>query len=176
MMGQHAAAYPDIVRRVARDGHLVVANHSQTHPNFHKLSVSNQFVEIQESTRILSGFQGQRYFRYPYGNSTCESNAYLKHLGYKVVGWHVDSCDWAFNGTGSVSAKQASICEVKPENRSNFVQHVLDSVKRRNGGILLMHEVHPNTIHQMEEILDALIKEGYTFGRLNEPGFAASMR
>lgn len=174
--GSHASAHPDVVRRVAREGHLLVANHSWNHPNFHTLSATQQFKQIQRSMDVLSQFQTQKFFRYPFGNSTCESNTYLRDVGYQVVGWHVDSCDWAFSRTGTVGSKEANICGVKPENRSNFVQHVVDSVKRRKGGILLMHEVHPNTIHQMEEILDELIKDGYTFGRLNEPGFAPSMR
>jgi peptidoglycan/xylan/chitin deacetylase (PgdA/CDA1 family) len=169
MIGRSAAHYPELVDRVVRAGHLIVGNHSYTHPDFHKLSVVDQQNETLENIKVIGQYQTPKFFRYPYGNSTCEENDFVHRLGYKIVGWHVDSCDWAFNKTGSVDPARAKICEVQPQFMSNFQAHVVDRLHARKGGILLMHEIQPNTIRQLEDIVQTLIHDGFTFGVINRP-------
>jgi peptidoglycan/xylan/chitin deacetylase (PgdA/CDA1 family) len=91
-------------------------------------------------------------------------------MGYTgIVGWHVDSCDWAFSKTGSVTSKQAKICGVASSNTSNFVRHVVSEVKRRQGGILLFHDIHVRTVANLEKIIVALKAEGFEFSNLDNP-------
>ena len=175
MIGQSAAAHPELVRKVVDEGHLLVGNHSWSHPNFHTLGVQEQADEVARNEALLGEFLTPKLFRYPFGNSTCETNDLLRARGYRIVGWHVDSCDWAFNKTGTVTDRDAKICEVVPRNQSDFVGHVVDSLKARKGGILLMHEIQPNTLHQLEVILDRLAREGFTFGTLDEEGFQRNL-
>lgn len=175
VVGQAVEANPELLRRVVDEGHLLVGSHSWSHPNFHALSVAEQAEEVARNEELLGEFLTPRLFRYPYGNSTCETNDLLRARGYKIVGWHVDSCDWAFNKTGTVTDRDARICEVLPRNKSDFVSHVVDSIKARKGGVLLMHEIQPNTLHQLEVILDRLVREGFTFGNLDEEGFQRNL-
>lgn len=176
MLGANASRFPDVAERVSHEESLLIGNHSWNHPNFHTLSFEAQQEQILRSRNVLERYQSQKYFRFPYGNSTCDSIRFLHERTHAIVGWHVDSCDWAFNRTGTVSVGDAKICGVKSENRSNFVRHVVDSLKGRRGGILLMHETQPNTIAQLETIIDELRKEGFTFTRLDDPEFKSSMR
>jgi peptidoglycan/xylan/chitin deacetylase (PgdA/CDA1 family) len=171
MKGNQAKANPQAVAAVKAAGHIV-ANHSWDHPNFHELPAGTQASEVTAVDELLGSLMAPfKLFRYPYGNSTCATNALVKKtLGYAgIVGWHVDSCDWAFSKTGSVTPKQAKICEVRPENTSNFVGHVLSEIHRHNGGIVLMHEVHERTVANVEEIIVQLLSEGFQFTNLDDP-------
>ena len=176
LKGDAATQYPELVRRIKAEGHLIIGNHSWNHPDFHKLTEAEQSAQIKKTAALLRQYQAQKFFRYPYGNSTCYGNDLAHSLGYKIVGWHVDSCDWAFNKTGKVDFKTAGICGVKPENVARFQEHVVDSLKRRGGGILLMHDIQPNTIRQLDALLEKLVHGGFTFGKLSEKGFAPSLR
>lgn len=176
MIGQSAQKYPDLVKRVVSAGHLLVGNHSWSHPDFHKIPVAQQLEEAQLNENLIGKFEKPMFFRYPYGDSTCEADAYVHKLGYKIVGWHVDSCDWAFNKTGAIDDKDAQTCEVRPQFKANFVGHVVDQLHAHKGGILLMHEIQPNTIKQLEVIVQNLIHDGFTFGTIDEAGFAPSMK
>jgi peptidoglycan/xylan/chitin deacetylase (PgdA/CDA1 family) len=178
MQGGMAKVGPDMVAKVAsrRDENVLIGNHSWNHPNFHELSFANQKSQIDRTRALLGKYQTQKFFRYPFGNSTCEGNDYIHSVGYKIVGWHIDTCDWGFDKTGTVSAKVGNICGVRERNRSNFVRHVVESTMARKGGIILMHDTHWNTVKQLEEIIDQLIKEGYSFGSLDDDEWAPSMK
>jgi peptidoglycan/xylan/chitin deacetylase (PgdA/CDA1 family) len=133
-------------------------------------------AELNKNAELLGPVEHPKFFRYPYGNSTCETNALAHSLGYQLVGWHVDSCDWAFNKTGAVDDKDAALCQVQAANRENFLGHVVERLKMRHGGILLMHEIQPNTIKQLDELLAALVHEGFTFTTLTDPALSRSLK
>jgi peptidoglycan/xylan/chitin deacetylase (PgdA/CDA1 family) len=174
--GAHAAGLQNIIRRAKAEGHLI-ASHSWNHPDFHTLSSRDQFGQVTSTEVQIRGFmENRRLFRYPFGNSSCETNQLLKSRGYGIVGWHVDTCDWAFNKTGSVTAKQAEICEVKASNMNDFVGHVLDQVRKHRGGIVLMHDIRANTIHQLDKIIEELDRDGFSFTNLDDPAFRNSIR
>ena len=176
LIGQKAAAHPELVRMIEADGHII-GDHTWTHPNFHDISVAQQTSEFEKNANLLgSYFHPLKLFRYPYGNSTCATNELAHSQGFRLVGWHADSCDWAFNKTGSVPEKDAKICEVAPQNMSNFVGHVVSAVNLRGGGILLMHEIQPNTIRKLDVILEQLSSEGYSFINLDSPEMEPDLR
>lgn len=176
MKGDNASAHPDLVARAEREGHFI-GNHSWNHPSFHKLSSEAQASQLLRTERVLAPYVGDpKLFRYPYGNSTCETNDLAHSRGYRIVGWHVDSCDWAFANNGSVGQKDAEICGVSTSNRSNFAGHVVTQLNQRGGGIILMHDIHPRTIHQLETIISLLLRQGYEFTSLADPGLQASLR
>lgn len=97
-------------------------------------------------------------------------------MGYGIVGWHIDSCDWAYDHAGTVDAKEAMICGVLPQYRQDYASHVVSAVRAHHGGIVLMHEIHPNTVRQLEKIILAILAEGYAFTSIDDPGFAPSLR
>lgn len=176
MLGNNATGHSELVHRVYEEGNNV-GSHSWDHPNFHILKTDVQQQQVLRTEAVLAPeMSTPKYFRYPYGNSTCETNNLLHSRGYRIVGWHIDSCDWAFATQGTVNAKDAAICEVKNENRSNFKAHVLEQIHRRQGGIILMHDIHEKTIHQLEEIIEDLLRDGYQFTTLESPEMQSSLR
>jgi peptidoglycan/xylan/chitin deacetylase (PgdA/CDA1 family) len=176
MIGKKAAEYPDLVAKVRAAGHLVVANHSWSHPNFHDISEADQTEEVMRDDAVLSSQNPSKLFRYPYGNSTCATNALVHRRGYQIVGWHIDSCDWAFERSGKVDVKEALSCGVLPEYRDDYVGHVLSAARARKGGIILMHEIHPRTLGELEDVIKQLIAAGFVFGSVADPEFRASLR
>lgn len=175
MLGRMEAYHPEIVAQV-RDAHQIIGYHSWDHPNFHDLSVAKQEAQLLRDETPPENDLQPRLFRYPYGNSSCDSDEFLHSHGYEIVGWHIDSCDWAFEKNGSVGIREANLCGVLPQNRSDYVSHVVSSVKARDGGIILMHDTHPNTIKKLEEIVTQLLAEGFVFGTVLDEGFKLSMR
>ena len=177
--GDHAVRQPRILARAVQEGHLV-GNHSWNHPNFWALPSEEEIVQVDETTNVIEKYMGQKkFFRYPYGNSSCDTNAYLHEENYGIVGWHIDTCDWGFDISshlGRVTPKDARICEVQPQNTSNFVGHVLQQINANHGGVVLMHDVHRSTILQLETIVVALKKSGYQFRRIDDPVFKSSIR
>lgn len=175
-IGEKMHQYPEVVQMVRQAKQHLIASHSWSHPNFHELGDDNQRAEILRGIEPMPADLPARLFRYPYGNSSCFGNEVVHSPGYKIAGWHVDSCDWAFDRTGRVALHEAVSCGVAPQHRGNFVGHVLSALRERHGGILLMHEIHPNTLAQLGEIVEALAREGYTFARLDDARLASSMR
>jgi peptidoglycan/xylan/chitin deacetylase (PgdA/CDA1 family) len=164
-----------LVSKILEQGHLI-GNHSWDHPNFHDIATDAQLEEIKRTHQLLTSFGSIRYFRYPYGNSTCDSNLEAHSKGYGIVGWHVDTCDWAFDTHGFVDDEEAKSCGVLPANTHHFVDHVLATVKEHRGGIVLMHEIHPSTIHQLNDIIEQLLSQGYEFTNLDDAAFGGSIR
>jgi len=176
MIGEKVQAHPELVKLVQESDYALIANHSWSHPNFHEITTEEQALEIQKSNAISESFNTHKLFRYPYGNSSCESNQLLKSLDQKIVGWHVDSCDWAFDRKGSVDLKEALTCGVLSQNRKDFLEHVISSVHAHNGGIVLMHEIHPNTLKSLEQIITRLLADGYVFKSIADDDFKKFLR
>ena len=176
LIGEQAARHPELVRKVQAAGIHQIGNHSWDHPNFHSIPAQEQAQEVMKTADLLAPIVSQKYFRYPYGNASCETNNLLHATGYQIVGWHIDSCDWAFDKEGKVDFKEAATCGVLAQYRADFVGHVLSAIRAHNGGILLMHEIHPNTLKKLEEIILAAQAEGFTFDTIDSPLFQNSMR
>lgn len=176
MIGAKAHRHPELAALVRAHPRAVVGNHSWDHPNFHDIAPAEQQAELLKSDAEFPATEGAKLFRYPYGNSSCEANEQLHQLQYRIVGWHVDSCDWAFDHNGSVNAHEAASCGVADHNRSDFVGHVLTALQARKGGIVLLHEIHPHTLDQLELLITRILAAGFSFERLDAPAFEASLR
>lgn len=174
-IGEKMQQYPVLVQKVLARHHMI-ASHSWDHPNFHDIDDGTQKSEILRGLAQMPKNPSLKLYRYPYGNSTCYGNELLHAQGYSIVGWHVDSCDWAFDRTGTVALHEAVSCGVAVQYRSDFVGHVAAAVRERHGGIVLMHEIHPNTLAKLSDVIDAIRKDGYSFTRLDDPRFASSLR
>lgn len=175
MTGNHAGPAPEIVKRAKEEGHIV-SSHSFSHPNFHELSGSQQRNQVTSTEPTLRGYmEPRRFFRYPYGNSSCDTNSFLRSRNYKIVGWHIDSCDWGYEKTGTVIEKHAKICGVSSRNRSNFAAHVLETVNKKGGGIVLFHDIRARAMSQLDHIITELLRSGYRFTNLDDPRYQDSV-
>ncbi|WP_413577731.1 polysaccharide deacetylase family protein [Bdellovibrio sp. HCB290] len=162
ILGGKVAGNEGLIRRILNEGHHI-ANHSYNHPNFHKLSVVDAKNQIYQTDKLLRQFTTPNYLRYPYGNSTCAANDYANSLGYNIVGWNIDTCDWAFANTGSVSDASNKTCQAPSSLRSDYAGYVNHVVGQTNGGVLLMHDIHMNTASSLDRLMTKLENQGYRF-------------
>jgi peptidoglycan/xylan/chitin deacetylase (PgdA/CDA1 family) len=173
--GGNASKMQGILKRAQDEGHLI-GNHSWNHLNFHQLSYGQQSQQYVSTENVIRSFKGgAKYFRYPFGNSSCEMNNLLKSRGYNIVGWHVDSCDWGFEKDGVVSERNARICGVRAENMGNFVNHVLSTTRAKGGGILLFHDIRGRAMSNLNSIIEGLLRDGYEFVNLDDASVQSSL-
>jgi peptidoglycan/xylan/chitin deacetylase (PgdA/CDA1 family) len=94
--GQFASDHPDLVRRMAAEGHEV-GNHSDTHPKFTTLSEQQARSQIEVAdARIsaLTGMSTKPYFRFPYGLKSNDLIRLVNSMGYLSASWTIDDGDW----------------------------------------------------------------------------------
>ncbi len=166
MLGYKAANNTTMVKEIWHKGHII-ANHSYNHPNFHNLYAGGVKEQILKTDKILSPFMKEKFFRYPFGNSTCSAEEALASADYIKVGWQVDTCDYVYSD-GHVTDNEAKICGIAPTNRSSLAAHTLQLIERKKGGIVLFHDIHRTTVDAMDEVISELIKRGYQFVNLDD--------
>jgi peptidoglycan-N-acetylglucosamine deacetylase len=95
VVGSRASAYPTIVRRMRREGHII-GNHSYNHAVFSRISLASFQQQILKTDRILRPLAGYspKLVRPPYGEILPRQIEWLKQNGFIVVNWDVDSVDW----------------------------------------------------------------------------------
>lgn len=92
MVGERAARHPDLVARIAAEGHEI-GNHSWDHPSLPTLPMG-QITEQITRTRAALAPHGGTLLRPPYGDQSDASYFAARRLGYRVVIWSVVGRDW----------------------------------------------------------------------------------
>lgn len=147
----------NVSKRVLEAGHLI-ANHSYSHPDLTKLSPAERSKEIVNTSLLLEKLTGEKttLFRPPYGAKNATVLREVEALGMKSILWTLDSMDWA---------------DPIPES---VAQRVLAQVNTAKKGILLMHDIHKQSVVALPTILEELSKQGYTFLILQGDQFVPS--
>ena len=95
VIGERAERYPDIVRRVHAEGHLV-GNHTWSHPSlFCFLTPSRLRSEIERGSEAIQRICGRRpcYFRSPVGLRHALLGPYLRDAGLEYISWRIRTRD-----------------------------------------------------------------------------------
>jgi peptidoglycan-N-acetylglucosamine deacetylase len=151
VMGARAEAYPDLVKRMINEGHIV-GNHSFWHPNLvDQASIATLEREVNRTEDALEKLIGYRtkLFRAPYGFLYNELVEKLREMNYTVVAWSVDSLDWQEEPPTVIANTVTS--QVKP------------------GSVILMHDGgewdanRTPTIQSLQQIIPTLKQQGYEF-------------
>lgn len=95
LMGSRVERLPKVTRRIYEEGH-VIGNHTYWHPNLLKVERDQLRWEVKETEKIIKGTIGYRphLFRPPYGNVNEKGVQTVSDMGYRIIGWSVDSLDW----------------------------------------------------------------------------------
>jgi peptidoglycan-N-acetylglucosamine deacetylase len=102
--GNWAKANPDLVRRMAADGHLII-NHSLDHQSFTGasddrggLTPARRRAELVDADTLIApliGHSTRPWYRLPYGDDDSRVAADLAPAGYtRKVGWTIDTLGW----------------------------------------------------------------------------------
>jgi peptidoglycan/xylan/chitin deacetylase (PgdA/CDA1 family) len=144
MIGQNAAAAPELVRRVFSEGHAV-GNHTYTHPKLGDLPDAQVESELARTQDILAEILNHlpTALRPPYGLFRKNQAPLARKLGLRVVLWSVDSRDWAQPGEDKIT------------------ETILSQTK--GGSIILCHELHRQTADCLDRVLDEFLVRQFQF-------------
>lgn len=142
LLGEHAQAHPDIVKRIVAEGH-VLGNHSMSHPDFKHLAPRAQLAQIDAADAVLAPFDGQKRhaFRPPRGHATLTTIASALWRRQALVLWNVDSHDFKL-----------------PEAD---LQTRLEGYAPSAGDILLFHDDMPATVQVLRRMLPRWRQAGF---------------
>lgn len=141
---------PEIIARMINEGHIV-GNHSDSHPNFSKISRTQMAKEIETLDNYLREHFGYSapFFRFPEGACSESALELVQSIGYTSVFWSSAYADWDINN---------------PKGK----QYAFDTVTARlhPGCILLLHAVSPDNADALGDIIDYAREQGYEFKAL----------
>lgn len=141
LLGEQVEKYPEIVKRMSEEGHLI-GNHSYKHEQLSKLSSVQACTQVNRTNELIYSITGEypEYLRPPFGD-------WKEHLDCEVnmieVLWDVDTLDWF------------------SKNKDKIIKKVVTNVEE--GDIILMHDSYESTVDAVTEVIDLLQKEGYEF-------------
>jgi peptidoglycan/xylan/chitin deacetylase (PgdA/CDA1 family) len=95
MVGSHAQAAPELVRRIVAEGHLI-GNHSWSHANLALASAGRVREELARTSQTLEQIAGApvRFFRPPFGARRPAVLRIARELGLEPVLWNAMTSDW----------------------------------------------------------------------------------
>jgi peptidoglycan/xylan/chitin deacetylase (PgdA/CDA1 family) len=95
MVGSHAQAEPELVRRVVAAGHLI-GNHSWSHANLALAAPSRVREELLRTSETLEQIAGVpvKFFRPPFGARRPDVLRTARRLGMVPVLWNAMTSDW----------------------------------------------------------------------------------
>jgi len=142
VLGERAAAHPELVRDYLRRGHQV-AGHGYDHTRFTKLARRQLVAQCARTDEAIGGqLTGRPWVRPPHGSIDAPSLLALRAAGYLVAMWSVDSCDYNEHDPGKL-AERCSPNVIVP------------------GDVLLFHEGQEWTLAALPRIVTALHAAGY---------------
>ena len=159
-----------VLQRILAEGHIL-GNHSQHHLNLMTQSISKVDQEVKNTHDILlAAGDTPKYFRFPFGSASCGGIDLVHNYGYTVTGWHIDTGDWCYaSSAGGVGYCAPSTFQYVPDQyRGDLEGYAISEVKRKNGGIMLFHDIHQNTVNHLDSIISKLEADGFTFVRVDD--------
>jgi peptidoglycan-N-acetylglucosamine deacetylase len=96
LVGRHVAQHPEVVRRIAADGHAL-CNHSWSHDGaMQRRSAASVSADLARTSRAITEAAGRppHYYRAPGGNWAPTAVAEAGRQRLRLLGWSVDPYDW----------------------------------------------------------------------------------
>ena len=144
--GEHAQLHPDIIERMAKEGHTI-GNHTYSHIQLKEDNSEKFKEELIMTNEIIQGITGESvcFVRPPYGIWDKSLEAELSMI---PVMWTIDPMDWCLEDTGKV------------------VDKVVGRAKEND--IILMHDYYKSSVLAALEVVDELQDQGYVFVTVEE--------
>lgn len=142
LIGEQVIAYPELVERIYREGHLI-GNHSWSHAFIFDLFPSKRMaIELTRTSEHIASLTGYYplAFRPPYGVTNPMLRKAVERVGLVPIGWDVRSFDTSKN-----------------EKRS--LKRVLGRI--RSGSLILLHDTDQKMVRILPRLLDGMEEKGY---------------
>lgn len=145
-IGDMAVAYPALLREVARRGHTL-ASHTWSHPNnlrrLQPAAARDQIERGFAAVTLAAGAPIAPFFRFPGLSDSTDLVAYLGERGVATFTVDVVSND------SYIAAPD------------RLVERTLKQLEGQGGGIMLFHDIKPQTARALPTILAAMKQRGY---------------
>ncbi|MER7110010.1 polysaccharide deacetylase family protein [Streptomyces sp. NPDC000229] len=141
---KHVDRYPDVVRRIAAEGHEV-ANHTWSHPILTDLEPDGIRQELSRTQEAIERLTGRKptLMRPPQGRTDDTVSEISRELGLAQVLWSVTAKDYSTTDSALIR------------------QRTLDGAEK--DGIILLHDIYDGTVPAVPGIIAELKKRGFTF-------------
>ncbi len=153
LIGENAARHPEIVRRIARDGHCI-GNHGWSHRSMNRLSSRELAEEIDRCQGTIATIIGKppRFLRPPFGRRDYRTYQAARDRGLTPALWSLDSHDWLHADAARIARR----------------------LRRASAGdVVLLHDGRPNaaaTVSAATDLLAQLERRGVPARALTQPG------
>ncbi len=144
VVGEKAAEYPALLRRIAKAGHQI-ACHTYSHHDLTAMShheAENELTYWESNIDHIIGKQ-PAYLRPPGGDYSRDTIRMLHRRGYTLALWSVNPGDWRMP---------------PPKAIVNYVNKKVEP-----GSVVLMHDDGLNTVRALPEVIRTLREHGYIF-------------
>lgn len=157
MIGQYVKQRPDIVREVAKAGH-VIGNHTFTHPLLTFQSKAEIRKQLSDCRAALSEAVPEHsdLFRPPFGGRRPAVLHIARELGLKPIMWNVTAFDWEAPPAAAIEKK------VTRQIRGG------DVILLHDGGHKEMGANRSQTVQATDRLLKRYRDEGYEFVTIPE--------
>lgn len=147
LWGDHVKQYPDLVRQIAADGHLL-CNHSMHHDDMGFWSPDQIRADLEETSAAIRAAVPNadiRYFRAPNG-SWGQTPQVAAELGLQPLGWRLAIEDWA------------------PPGADELARRLRDGITP--GAVVLLHDGggdRSQTVDAVEQVIPEFKAQGWSF-------------
>ncbi|HVF54996.1 MAG TPA: polysaccharide deacetylase family protein [Pyrinomonadaceae bacterium] len=141
-------------QKIVAAGHEL-GNHSYSHDRMVLVTPSFVKGEIERTDKLIrdAGYQGEIYFRPPYGKKLFVLPYYLSETGRKSITWDIDPDSYP---------------EVAADS-DKIVEYALS--RARPGSIIILHVMYPSraeSLKAVKKIVEGLKAQGYSFKTVSE--------
>lgn len=146
LLGINASRYGDLIKRMDAEGHAI-GNHSNNHPNFTTLSAAGVLAQIDKCNAAIRKAAGHNavVLRCPGGSNNATVKKVAKKAGLPIIHWSLDTLDW------------------KLQDKDKILDRTFNDIGVKDGDIILLHDIHRQSVDAAKEMILRLKKEGYTF-------------
>jgi peptidoglycan-N-acetylglucosamine deacetylase len=144
-VGQMIKNFPDLAKQVQAAGHTV-GTHTWSHRNMASVSLDKAKGQIESTINLANTTLPEGvapFFRFPYLSDPKRVRDYLASRHIAVMGIDVDSFDW------------------RDRKTEKIFKNVFGTLDKTGGGIMLFHDIHPQTAKIIPTVLAELKARGY---------------
>lgn len=151
MIGHNVSIVPHMAKEVRDRGHTI-GNHTYNHPSLASLEDDEVLNEIQMTQDVIQSAVGfkPKFYRMPYGDGGKRVVDLIDDM--VSIMWNADSNDWYLK---------------TPEEIYAFLEPSFS----RDDIVILMHDIHPQTIEVLDDVITTLSKKHYKFVKPDELDF-----
>lgn len=141
--------YKQVIKHIYDSGHQL-GSHTYSHLELGGQSAAKVKSEMSKLETIFRSVIGKNptYMRPPAGSYDQTTLTTLGSLGYKIILWDIDSNDWRYSTSGTISKEQ--------QNYKDVIEK--DSKTKPHGHIALHHDVYEKTVEKLVPWVISYIK------------------